>query len=315
MNKMREIMKKGMAMLLVMVMLIVAAPTVKTEAATKVKLNKTKTVMYLASTQTIRISGTSIKRIATGNSKIATVRKTGSKTMEVRARKAGSTVVGIRGTNGKLYTCKVTVLSKKAPRISVARQVALYKARLQKVYFPNGRCERYSFQMTDYNGDGVYEFVIDDGDGLMMWTINKKNQVVRAEALECLSINSENFFWTSGKKIISQGGSGMMVGRKPPMRVITYNSRTGEFEVAHELRFEVKSNEAVLLHESEPNYFMNSDVMNYYVDNVKYPTYRKAVTKFRSSYKGEKLRRFDICSASYHTIDEAYRHRVQYKGF
>ena len=105
-----------------------------------------------------------------------------------------------------------------------------------------------------------------------------------------------------------------MVGRKPPMRVITYNSRTGEFEVAHELRYEVKSYEAVLLHEREPNYFMNSDVMNYYVDNVKYTTYRKAVTKFRSSYKGEKLRRFDI-SASYHTIDEAYRHRVQYKGF
>lgn len=313
MNKMREIMKKGMAMLLVMVMLIVAAPVVKTEAAVAVKLNKTKTVMYLASTQTIRISGTSIKRIATGNSKIATVRKTGSKTMEVRARKAGSTVVGIRGTNGKLYTCKVTVLSKKAPRISVARQVALYKARLQNKYFSNDG--RYSYQMIDVNGDGVYEFVMDDSDGFMVWTINKKNQVVRAEALECLSINSENFFWTSGKKIISQGGSGMMVGRKPPMRVITYNSRTGEFEVAHELRYEVKSNEAVLLHESEPNYFMNSDVMNYYVDNVKYPTYRKAVTKFRSSYKGEKLRRFDICSASYHTIDEAYRHRVQYKGF
>lgn len=313
MNKMREIMKKGMAMLLVMVMLIVVAPTVKTEAATKVKLNKTKTVMYLASTQTIRISGTSIKRIATGNSKIATVRKTGSKTMEVRARKAGSTVVGIRGTNGKLYTCKVTVLSKKAPRISVARQVALYKARLQYDYFTNGRWI-YDCQMIDVNGDGVYEFVMDDGDGSMVWTINKKNQVVKAEALECLSINSENFFWTSGKKIISQGGSGMQVGRKPPMRVITYNSRTGEFEVAHELRYEVKSYEAVLLHEREPNYFMNSDVMNYYVDNVKYPTYRKAVTKFRSSYKGEKLRRFDI-SASYHTIDEAYRHRVQYKGF
>lgn len=313
MNKMREIMKKGMAMLLVMVMLIVAAPTVKTEAAVAVKLNKTKTVMYLASTQTIRISGTSIKRIATGNSKIATVRKTGSRTMEVRAKKAGSTVVGIRGTNGKLYTCKVTVLSKKAPRISVARQLALYKAKLQYDYFTNGR-RIYYCQMIDVNGDGVYEFVMDDSDGLMVWIINKKNQVVRAEALECLSINSENFFWTSGKKIISQGGSGMQVGRKPPMRVITYNSRTGEFEVAHELRYEVKSYEAVLLHEREPNYFMNSDVMNYYVDNVKYPTYRKAVTKFRSSYKGEKLRRFDI-SASYHTIDEAYRHRVQYKGF
>lgn len=314
MNKMREMMKKGMAVLLVMVMLIVAAPTVKTEAAVAVKLNKTKTVMYLASTQTIRISGTNIKRIATGNSKIATVRKTGSKTMEVRARKAGSTVVGIRGTNGKLYTCKVTVLSKKAPRISVAMQLALYKARLQNEYFSNDRWKRYSYQMIDVNGDGVYEFVMDDSDGLMVWTINKKNQVVRAEALECLSINSENFFWTSGKKIISQGGSGMMVGRKPPMRVITYNSRTGEFEVAHELRYEVKSNEAVLLHEREPNYFMNSDVMNYYVDNVQYPTYRKAVTKFRSSYKGEKLKRFNI-SASYHTIDEAYRHRMQYKGF
>ena len=304
--------KKVLTMLLVMVMLVSSLPVVKTEAAVAVKLNKTKTVMYLASTQTIRISGTNIKRIATGNSKIATVRKTGSKTMEVRARKAGSTVVGIRGTNGKLYTCKVTVLSKKAPRISVAMQLKLYKARLQNKYFANDI--RYSYQMIDVNGDGVYEFVMDDGDGLMVWTINKKKQVVRAKALECLSGNTKNFFWTSGKKIISQGGSGMMVGRKPPMRVITYNSRTGEFVVAHELRYEVKSNEAVLLHESEPNYFMNSDVMNYYVDNVKYPTYRKAVTKFRSSYKGEKLRRFDM-SASYHTIDEAYRHRMQYKGF
>lgn len=314
MNKMREIMKKGMAMLLVMVMLIVAAPTVKTEAATKVKLNKTKTVMYLASTQTIRISGTSIKRIATGNSKIATVRKTGSKTMEVRARKAGSTVVGIRGTNGKLYTCKVTVLSKKAPRISAAMQLKLYKARLQNEYLSNDRWKWYSYQMIDVNGDGVYELVMDDSDGLMVWTINKKNQVVEATALECLSINSENFFWTSGKKIISQGGSGMMVGRKPPMRVITYNSRTGEFEVAHELRYEVKSWDVLNSLGYTDDYFMNAKIMNYYVDNVQYPTYRKAVTKFRSSYKGEKLRRFDI-SASYHTIDEAYRHRVQYKGF
>ena len=306
--------KKVLTMLLVMVMLMSSLPVVKTEAAVAVKLNKTKTVMYLASTQTIRISGTSIKRIATGNSKIATVHKTGSKTMEVRARKAGSTVVGIRGTNGKLYTCKVTVLSKKAPRISAARQVALYKARLQKVYFPNGRCERYSFQMMDYNGDGVYEFVIDDGDGLMVWTINKKKQVVRAKALECLSGNTKNFFWTSGKKIISQGGSGMMVGKKPPMRVITYNNRTGEFEMAHELRYEVKSWDVLNSLGYTDDYFMNAKIMNYYVDNVQYPTYRKAVTKFRSSYKGEKLRRFDI-SASYHTIDEAYRHRVQYKGF
>lgn len=234
-NAARVMQKKNMkleeevlAVLLVMVMLVSSLPVVKTEAAVAVKLNKTKTVMYLASTQTIRISGTSIKRIATGNSKIATVRKTGSKTMEVRARKAGSTVVGIRGTNGKLYICKVTVLSKKAPRLSVAMQLALYKAKLQYDYFTNGRSVYYC-QMIDVNGDGVYEFVMDDGDGLMVWTINKKNQVVRAEVLECLSINSENFFWTSGKRIISQGGSGMMVGRKPPMRVIKYNSRTGEF--------------------------------------------------------------------------------------
>ena len=174
-----------------------------------------------------------------------------------------------------------------------ARKLALYKAKLQYDYFTNGRSVYYC-QMIDVNDDGVYEFVMDDGDGLMVWTINKKNQVVRAEALECLSINSENFFWTSGKKIISQGGSGMQVGRKPPMRVIKYNSRTGEFQVAHELRYEVKNWDVLDSLGYTNDYFMNAKVMNYYVDNVQYPTYRKAVTKFRSSYKGEKLRRFDI---------------------
>ena len=289
MNKMREIMKKGMAMLLVMVMLIVAVPTVKTEAAVAVKLNKTKTVMYLASTQTIRISGTSIKRIATGNSKIATVRKTGSKTMEVRARKAGSTVVGIRGTNGKLYTCKVTVLSKKAPRISVARQVALYKARFNSE-ISNGYIT--GCRLVDINGDGVYEFSVMEFDGAKtVYTIDTKNRIVKS-GMDTVSEN--DIYRTSKNKIIRKHGSGMGgVESKPSYMIWQYDSKTGTFRKIHEFAFKYDS---------------QSYDYNYYVDGVQYSTYIEAIAKFRSYYISETLREIEA-EAIYKSIDEAYRHR------
>ena len=79
--------------------------TVTVEAASKVKLNKTKATMYVGKSTQLKVKGTT-KKVTwkSSNKKVATVSKKG----KVTAKKKGKATITAT-VSGKKYTCKVTV--------------------------------------------------------------------------------------------------------------------------------------------------------------------------------------------------------------
>lgn len=110
--------KKGLCQLLacamVLVMLVSLSP-VNVQAASKVKINKTKTTMYVGTPKTLKITGTT-KKVTwkSSNKKIATVSAKG----KVTPKKAGTVVITAK-VSGKKYKCKVTV---KKPCLSATKK-------------------------------------------------------------------------------------------------------------------------------------------------------------------------------------------------
>ena len=99
-----ERMRKIMSLLLVFGLCFTLIPT-NVEAASKVKINKTKTTIYVGKTETLKISGTKkTAKWTTSNKKVATVSSKG----KVTAKKAGSATITVK-VAGKSYKCKVTV--------------------------------------------------------------------------------------------------------------------------------------------------------------------------------------------------------------
>lgn len=110
--------KKGLCQLLacamVLVMLVSLSP-VNVQAASKVKINKTKATMYVGTPKTLKITGTT-KKVTwkSSNKKIATVSAKG----KVTPKKAGTVVITAK-VSGKKYKCKVTV---KKPCLSATKK-------------------------------------------------------------------------------------------------------------------------------------------------------------------------------------------------
>lgn len=110
--------KKGLCQLLacamVLVMLVSLSP-VNVQAASKVKINKTKTTMYVGTPKTLKVTGTT-KKVTwkSSNKKIATVSAKG----KVTPKKAGTVVITAK-VSGKNYKCKVTV---KKPYLSATKK-------------------------------------------------------------------------------------------------------------------------------------------------------------------------------------------------
>lgn len=110
--------KKGLCQLLacamVLVMLVSLSP-VNVQAASKVKINKTQTTMYVGTPKTLKITGTT-KKVTwkSSNKKIAIVSAKG----KVTPKKAGIVVITAK-VSGKKYKCKVTV---KKPCLSATKK-------------------------------------------------------------------------------------------------------------------------------------------------------------------------------------------------
>ncbi len=116
--------KKGLARLLVCVLValtfvladiavtpIVNPSAVEVQAATKIKLSKTKLTLYVKKTATLKVKGTKKKVTwSSSNKKVAKVSKTG----KITAVKKGTATITAK-VGGKKYKCKVTV---KNPTIS-----------------------------------------------------------------------------------------------------------------------------------------------------------------------------------------------------
>ena len=103
-----------MSLLLILTLCFTFIPTVNVEAASKVKINKTATTIYVGKTTTLKVSGTK-KAIKwkTSNKKVATVSSKG----KVTAKRAGTATITAK-VSGKSYKCKVTV---KNPSLSKSK--------------------------------------------------------------------------------------------------------------------------------------------------------------------------------------------------
>ena len=114
MNQKRKGLYQLLACLMVLVMLISLSP-VNVQAASKVKINKTQTTMYVGTPKTLKITGTT-KKVTwkSSNKKIATVSAKG----KVTPKKAGTVVITAK-VSGKKYKCKVTV---KKPCLSATKK-------------------------------------------------------------------------------------------------------------------------------------------------------------------------------------------------
>lgn len=100
-----ERIRKLLSLLLILALCFTFIPTVNVEAASKVKINKTSTTIYVGKTETLKISGTSKKvKWTTSNKSVATVSSKG----KVTAKKAGTATITAK-VSGKSYKCKVTV--------------------------------------------------------------------------------------------------------------------------------------------------------------------------------------------------------------
>ena len=114
MNKRKKGLCQLLACMMVLVMLISLSP-VNVQAASKVKINKTKTTMYVGTPKTLKVTGTT-KKVTwkSSNKKIATVSAKG----KVTPKKAGTVVITAK-VSGKNYKCKVTV---KKPYLSATKK-------------------------------------------------------------------------------------------------------------------------------------------------------------------------------------------------
>lgn len=114
MNQKRKGLYQLLACVMVLVMLVSLSP-VNVQAASKVKINKTKTTMYVGTPKTLKVTGTT-KKVTwkSSNKKIATVSAKG----KVTPKKAGTVVITAK-VSGKNYKCKVTV---KKPYLSATKK-------------------------------------------------------------------------------------------------------------------------------------------------------------------------------------------------
>lgn len=89
--------------------------TMTVEAASKVKLNKTKATVYVGKSTQLKVTGTK-KKVTwkSSNKKIATVTSKG----KVTAKKGGKATITAK-VAGKKYTCKITVKNTGKPDIEV----------------------------------------------------------------------------------------------------------------------------------------------------------------------------------------------------
>ena len=114
MNKRKKGLCQLLACVMVLIMLVSLSP-VNVQAASKVKINKTKTTMYVGTPKTLKVTGTT-KKVTwkSSNKKIATVSAKG----KVTPKKAGTVVITAK-VSGKKYKCKVTV---KKPYLSATKK-------------------------------------------------------------------------------------------------------------------------------------------------------------------------------------------------
>lgn len=153
---------------------------IQTNAAGKIKLNKTKVSLKVGKTVKLKVYGTKKKvRWISKKKSVATVSATG----KVRAKKAGAAKI-VAKVSGKKYTCKVTVVQKKKPvsmseptltpepepsqKIYAFRSDALLEEHYQKHGVEMGFATKEDYvaaaNVVIYSPDALHKLEAEDGD-------------------------------------------------------------------------------------------------------------------------------------------------------
>lgn len=104
--------KKALAIILTLILSISMIPIINVSAAKKVKLNKTKSTIYVGKTVTLKLKNNKNKiKWSSSNKKVATVTKKG----KVKGKKVGKAII-IAKVGKKKYRCKITVKKKVTPQ-------------------------------------------------------------------------------------------------------------------------------------------------------------------------------------------------------
>lgn len=106
---------------------------------TKVGINTKSKTIYVGSSYTLKLTGTSIKKATSSNKKVATVSANG----KVTAKKEGTATITLTGKNKKTYKCKITVkkpyinVTKKTLKVGKTFKLKLTGTTIKKAYSSN----------------------------------------------------------------------------------------------------------------------------------------------------------------------------------
>ena len=131
MKQMRNSICKLVAIFMAVIMILSFNP-VNAQAATKMKINKTKTTIYVGDSTSLKVTGTNKKiKWTSSNKKVATVTAKG----KVTAKKAGKTVITAK-VAGKKFKCTIVV---KKPCLT-----ASVKGNTYKIVLHGGKIKKYT---------------------------------------------------------------------------------------------------------------------------------------------------------------------------
>lgn len=131
MKQMRKSICKLVAIFMAVIMILSFNP-VNAQAATKMKINKTKTTIYVGDSTSLKVTGTNKKiKWTSSNKKVATVTAKG----KVTAKKVGKTVITAK-VAGKKFKCTVVV---KKPCLT-----ASVKENTYKIVLHGGKIKKYT---------------------------------------------------------------------------------------------------------------------------------------------------------------------------
>lgn len=159
------------------------------------------------------------------------------------------------------------------------------------------------YAFIDMDQDGIVEMIVDEVDlGYTIYRINNECEVV-PDMLIC-----GDCYYTPDGTVIDEGEVAMSMDRPASKIIYTVDPATGQHSKVHEMRLEFISYDAFLaLGDDTDDFWHNADVMDFYVDDKEYATYKKAVKKFRSYYDKDQAVKLDI--TWYDTLEETYENR------
>lgn len=161
---------KILSFLIIFTLIFTLIP-VNVQAASKVKLNKTATTVYVGKTTTLKISGTSKKVTwSSSNKKVATVSPKG----KVTAKKKGTATITAK-VSGRKYKCKVTV---KNPYLN-KKEISLNKGKTLTLKLTGATAKKYKSSNTK------------------VATVNSKGKITAKEAgtatISCTASNKKTY--------------------------------------------------------------------------------------------------------------------------